>query len=145
MRGRPRILILITLAETGGAQTYVAQLLPALAERFDVVVAALRATGRCVDAAREAGVRFVPLRHVRRDLQPGRDLLGLLELVALIRRQRPDLVHANSSKAARSVAWRRCARRPAGARVHRPRLGVQGVRRADRCGSTAGPTGCWRR
>ena len=36
----PRILILITLAEVGGAQTYVAQLLPALAGHFDVVVAA---------------------------------------------------------------------------------------------------------
>jgi glycosyltransferase involved in cell wall biosynthesis len=94
----PRILLLITLAETGGAQTYIAGLLPALARRLDVVVAA-HGDGPLRDAALAAGVRYVPLRHVRRNLHPARDLLGLLELVALIRRERPDIVHANSSKA----------------------------------------------
>jgi glycosyltransferase involved in cell wall biosynthesis len=94
----PRILILITLAETGGAQTYVASLLPALAPSFEVVVAA-HGEGPLVAAARDAGVPFVALRHVRRSLHPARDLLGLLELVALIRRVRPDIVHVNSSKA----------------------------------------------
>ena len=94
----PRILLLITLAETGGAQTYVAGLLPALARRFDVVVAA-HGDGPLRDAALASGVRYVPLRHVRRNLHPALDLLGLLELVALIRRERPDILHANSSKA----------------------------------------------
>jgi glycosyltransferase involved in cell wall biosynthesis len=94
----PRILILITLAETGGAQTYVASLLPALAPRSEVVIAA-HGEGPLVDAAGATGMRFVPLRHVRRPLHPFRDLLGLLELVALIRRERPDIVHVNSSKA----------------------------------------------
>lgn len=97
MPGRPRVLILITLAEVGGAQTYVTQLLPALGEHYEVTVAA-HGPGPLRDAARAAGARFVPLRHVRRDLHPLRDLLGLLELVALIRRERPDIVHANSSK-----------------------------------------------
>jgi len=98
MRTTPRILILITLAEVGGAQTYVAQLLHVLGARFEVVVGA-HGEGPLRDAARAAGVRFVPLRHVRRNLHPGHDLLGLLELVALIRRERPDIVHVNSSKA----------------------------------------------
>ena len=40
MPARPRVLILITLAEVGGAQTYVTTLVPALAERYDVTVAA---------------------------------------------------------------------------------------------------------
>ncbi len=93
---RKRLLIAITLAETGGAQTYVAQLLPALAERYDVVVAA-HGHGPLEDAARAAGARFVPLRHVRRPIGP-RDLAGLVELVRLFRRERPDLVHLNSSK-----------------------------------------------
>src|SRR3954452_4549923 len=98
-RRRPRLLVLVTLAEIGGAQSYVAGLLPALAPRFDVVVAA-HGDGPLIDACRAAGVRFVPLRHVRRSLHPMRDLLGLLELIALIRRARPDVVHVNSSKAA---------------------------------------------
>jgi glycosyltransferase involved in cell wall biosynthesis len=98
VRKRPKVLVLITLAEVGGAQSYVAALLPALAERYDVVVAA-HGPGAVVEAARAAGVRYVPLEHVRRPLHPARDLLGLWELVRLMRRERPDLVHANSAKA----------------------------------------------
>jgi glycosyltransferase involved in cell wall biosynthesis len=96
--GKPRILLLVTLAERGGAQTYVASLLPALAGRFDVVVAA-HGHGPVRDAARAAGVRYVALHHVRRSISPWRDALGLLELVRLMRRHRPQIVHANSSKA----------------------------------------------
>ena len=95
---RPRVLLLITLAETGGAQRYVASLLPALAEEFDVVVAA-HGDGFLGDASRRARVRYVPLRHVRRPLDPLQDALGLVELFRLFRRERPALVHANSSKA----------------------------------------------
>ena len=98
MAARPRILLLITLAETGGAQTYVASLLPALVGRFDVVVGA-HGDGPLRDATLAAGARFVPLRHVRRDLHVVHDLLGVVELVTLMRRERPDIVHANSSKA----------------------------------------------
>lgn len=107
MRDRPSVLIVVTLAEIGGAQTYVAQLLPALATEFDVTVAAW-GPGPLRDAAERAGVRFVALRHVRRPISPLRDLLGLLELAVLCRRLRPDVVHANSSKAgvlARLAAW----------------------------------------
>jgi glycosyltransferase involved in cell wall biosynthesis len=95
---RPRILILITLAEVGGAQTYVASLLPALTERYDVTVAAW-GPGPLREAAESAGASYVPLRWVRRELRPWHDLLGLVELVRLCRRLRPALVHANSSKA----------------------------------------------
>ena len=98
MRRRPRILVLITLAETGGAQTYVASLLRALTPGFDVIVAA-HGTGPLCEEARAAGARFVALRHVHRALHPVHDALGLLELIRLIRRERPDIVHANSSKA----------------------------------------------
>jgi glycosyltransferase involved in cell wall biosynthesis len=94
---RPRILVAITLAETGGAQTYVALLLPSLVVHFDVVVAA-HGPGPVREAARSAGARFVPLRHVRRPINPLRDLFGMLELTLLLLRERPDILHANSSK-----------------------------------------------
>jgi glycosyltransferase involved in cell wall biosynthesis len=92
------VLVLITLAEVGGAQSYVTSLLPALAERFDVTVAAW-GPGPLPEAARAAGVAYVPLVQVRRPLS-WRDALGLLELVRLMRRIRPELVHLNSSKIA---------------------------------------------
>jgi glycosyltransferase involved in cell wall biosynthesis len=95
---RPKVLLLITLAEVGGAQAYVASLLPALVDGFDVAVAA-HGDGPLRDAADRWGVRFLPLRHVRRAINPWRDAVGLLELVRLLRRERPDIVHASSSKA----------------------------------------------
>jgi glycosyltransferase involved in cell wall biosynthesis len=95
---RPRILLLITLAEVGGAQSYVAALLPALVDDFDVAVAAY-GHGPLREAAAASGVRFIPLRHVRRPISPWRDLAGLVELVRLLRRERPDILHASSSKA----------------------------------------------
>jgi glycosyltransferase involved in cell wall biosynthesis len=95
---RARILLLVTLAETGGAQSYVASLVPELVGWCDVTVAA-HGDGPLRAAAARAGADFVPLRHVRRPLHAARDLRGLLELLALMRRLRPHLVHANSSKA----------------------------------------------
>jgi glycosyltransferase involved in cell wall biosynthesis len=95
---RPRVLLVITLAEVGGAQAYVAALLPALVEQFDVVLAAY-GDGPLREAATDAGVRFVPLKHLRRPIRPWRDLAGLVELSLLLRRERPDILHASSSKA----------------------------------------------
>jgi glycosyltransferase involved in cell wall biosynthesis len=94
---RPKLLIAITLAEVGGAQTCVAELLPALSGSFDVAVAAF-GDGPLRTAAAAAGARWIELRQVRRAIGP-RDLLGLLELVSVIRRERPAIVHAHSSKA----------------------------------------------
>jgi glycosyltransferase involved in cell wall biosynthesis len=88
----------VTLAEVGGAQTYVRDLLAATHEEFDVSVAS-RGDGPVRTAAAELGIPFIPLRHVRRDLSLVHDPLGLLELTLLFRRLRPDIVHLNSSKA----------------------------------------------
>jgi glycosyltransferase involved in cell wall biosynthesis len=98
MSRRPRILLLITLGEVGGAQGYVASLLPALAEQFDVAVAT-HGDGFLQQAAARSGARFLPLRHVRRPIRPWRDLAGFVELIRLLRRERPDILHASSSKA----------------------------------------------
>jgi glycosyltransferase involved in cell wall biosynthesis len=95
---RPRLVYVVTLAEVGGAQSYVRDLLAATHEEFDVSLAA-HGTGPLRDAAAELGVPFIPLRHVRRALSPVHDPLGLLELTLLFRRLRPDIVHLNSSKA----------------------------------------------
>jgi glycosyltransferase involved in cell wall biosynthesis len=107
VRERPRLLLLVTLAEVGGAQTYVMLLVPGLVEEFDVTVAAW-GPGPLRAAVEAAGARYVPLEHVRRPVSLLQDALGLIELVRLCRRERPDIVHANSSKAGvlgRVAAW----------------------------------------
>lgn len=94
---RPRLLLLVTLAEVGGAQTYVRQVVEAVHDDFDVTVAAW-GPGPLRAEVESYGAAFVELRNVRRELG-WRDALGLAELVGLCRRVRPDIVHANSSKA----------------------------------------------
>jgi glycosyltransferase involved in cell wall biosynthesis len=98
-RRRPRVLIVATLAEVGGVGTYIAMLLPELVERFDVVVAAY-GPGPLRDATLAAGARYVPLSNLRRPINPWRDLLAVAELARLCRRERPDIIHLNSPKAA---------------------------------------------
>lgn len=99
--------MLVTLAEVGGAQAYVMHLLPALTAELDVTVAAW-GPGPLRAAAEKAGARYVPLQHVRRAISPLHDVLGLVELYRLCRAIRPQIVHANSSKAGvlgRVAAW----------------------------------------
>ena len=72
------------------------------------MVVAAHGDGPLRDAARSAGARFLPLTHVRRPISPWRDVLGLVELTKLLRRERPHIVHVNSAKAAalgRVAAW----------------------------------------
>ena len=95
---RPRLLFVVTLAETGGVASYSRALLPALAEPFEVVVAA-HGDGPLKDLAEGLGMRYVHLRHLRRPIHPLRDVLAVGEVLRLIRRHRPHIVHAHSSKA----------------------------------------------
>ena len=97
MAGRPALLYVVTLAEVGGAQSYVCDLLAATREQYDVTVAA-HGNGPVRSTAAELGIPFVPLLHVRRPISVAQDALGLLELTQLFRRVRPDIVHLNSSK-----------------------------------------------
>ena len=104
---KPRLLMLITLSELGGAQTAVALLLPGLVGQFEVTLAA-RGSGPLRDAAEAAGVRYVELRHVRRAIDPWHDTLALVELIRLCRKVRPQIVHVHSSKMGvlgRLAAW----------------------------------------
>ena len=95
---RPRLVYVVTLAEVGGAQSYVRDLMAAAREEYDVTVAAF-GDGPLRTAAAEFGIPFVSLQHVRRPLSLIQDPLGLVELTRLFRRLRPDIVHLNSSKA----------------------------------------------
>ena len=72
------------------------------------MVVAAHGDGPLGDATRAAGAQFIPLRHVRRPVNPWREVLGVLELFRLLRLGRPRIVHVNSAKAAalgRVAAW----------------------------------------
>lgn len=99
MPTRPRLLVIITLAETGGAQTFVRSLVEGLLGDYTIDVAAHGPAGALRDACAALGVPFHHLAHLVRTPHPWHDALAVLEIRRLADRLHPDIVQINSSKA----------------------------------------------
>jgi glycosyltransferase involved in cell wall biosynthesis len=94
-----KVLLVITKANWGGAQRYVFDLATALPkDRFEIAVA-YGVAGSLVDRLRAAGVKTHEIRSMRRDVSLGADIKSFFELRRLFKKERPDVVHLNSSKA----------------------------------------------
>ena len=93
-----RILYLITRAELGGAQVHLLQLVRAGVAENELIVATGEEGVLC-EQARASGAKVIVLRHLRHDPHPWHDIAGLLEIARVIRRERPEIVHAHSGKA----------------------------------------------
>ncbi len=93
-----KILFLITRAETGGGQVHVLDLIRGMQSNCEPVLG-VGEEGFLADAVRSLGVRVHVLRHLVQPTKPLTDLLAVRELVALLREERPDLLHAHTSKA----------------------------------------------
>jgi glycosyltransferase involved in cell wall biosynthesis len=105
------VLEVITGGEAGGAQRHVRDLARGLGARgHDVLV--LHGGGDWLD--RQAGIRARRVPWLVRDISPGRDATAVVRLAGEIRRFRPAVVHAHSSKAGVVARWAaRLARVPA--------------------------------
>ncbi|MDP2652395.1 MAG: glycosyltransferase, partial [bacterium] len=96
---KKKILFVITKSNWGGAQKYVYDLVTALPkEQFDVRVA-FGQPGRLAGKLREAGIATHPIHSLQRDISFGADVKSFFELLRLFKKERPDVVHLNSSKA----------------------------------------------
>ena len=95
----PRLLVIVTLAEAGGAQTFVTTLVAGLRERYAIEVASHGPDGALVDACAALDVPFHHVRHLVRDPHPYHDAAAVRELRSLARALAPDVVQINSSKA----------------------------------------------
>ncbi|MDD3531252.1 MAG: glycosyltransferase [Candidatus Pacebacteria bacterium] len=98
---KPRkILFVITKANWGGAQRYVYDLATHLPkDAFDVHVA-FGQPGRLADELRNVGIRTHPIRALQRDVSIAADVKSFFELWRIFRKEKPDVIHLNSSKAA---------------------------------------------
>ncbi len=106
MSGRKKILFLITKSNFGGAQRYVYDLATNLPrEEYEAVVAygGTGAKGTVVgtldELLKKAGVRTVTLSRFARDIDIVNEFRTFFEVLALIHRERPNVLHVNSSKA----------------------------------------------
>lgn len=101
-----KVLFVITKSNWGGAQKYVYDLATSLSqEQFEVVVAlggtgeAGAQTGLLAERLKEAGVRTIFLESFTRDIYFFGEFKAFFELLKVIREERPDTLHLNSSKA----------------------------------------------
>jgi glycosyltransferase involved in cell wall biosynthesis len=97
-RKRRRLLYLVTRGEHGGAQAHVLDLAMGMSGRFTVDVATGE-EGFLTEACREHAIPVHVVPHLQREIRPLHDMLGLKELRQLMRRIKPDLVHAHTFKA----------------------------------------------
>jgi glycosyltransferase involved in cell wall biosynthesis len=93
-----KILYIVTKGTWGGAQRYVYDLATSLPEdSIPVVVAG--SEGRLTEKLRARHIRVIPVSLLRRDVFFLRELGALFSIVRIIRAEKPDVVHLNSSKA----------------------------------------------
>ena len=104
---KPRLLYIITLAEHGGAQAHVRDLLNHFAQRYELMLATSH-EGFLTEEARKRGIPVHMVQNLVQPLNPVKDLKVVGELLGLIREYKPALVHLHSSKAGmvgRLAAW----------------------------------------
>jgi len=102
-----KVLYLITRAERGGAQVHVLDLIRGLRPHCEIEVAAGE-DGFLLKEARQLGAACHVLPHLVQPVSPARDALAVRDIVRLLRRVRPTIVHAHTSKAGilgRFGAW----------------------------------------
>lgn len=97
------MLIAITQSNFGGAQRYVFDLARCLSQAmFDVCVTCGAPKGdrsSLIDKLHAEGIRVAPMHHLAREMWLRSDIKAFLDFYRLLRQERPDIVHLNSSKA----------------------------------------------
>lgn len=96
---KDKIIYLITKGNWGGAQRYVFDLATNLPrELFDVAVAI--GEGEILEKKlKGAGIRTIRIESLRRDINIFHDFTVFFSIMKLLRAERPEVLHVNSSKA----------------------------------------------
>ena len=96
---KTKILYLITKSNFGGAQRYVYDLAIGLPKAEFEVAVALGGNGPLADKLKAAGIRVIPIPSLQRDISLIKEAAAFVEIANIIRHERPDILHINSSKA----------------------------------------------
>ena len=93
-----KILYVITQSELGGAQKYVLDLAQGARRQGHEVTVASAPNPPFRDALANDGIAFSEIKHSRRALHFFTDVKLFFSLVKLLRTEKPDVLHLNSSK-----------------------------------------------
>lgn len=97
-KNKKKILFLITKARLGGAQRYVFDLATNLLGQYDVVVA-LGGEGTLAEMLKDMGIRVISIPGLQRDISFAKEIVAFRAISHILRTERPDILHVNSSKA----------------------------------------------
>ncbi|MDP3726194.1 MAG: glycosyltransferase family 4 protein [bacterium] len=96
---KKKILYVITKSNWGGAQRYVHDLATSLSkEQFNVAVL-FGGYGNLKEKLNSQGVRTIALPNFDRDTRLRNDTKTFFALIRIFKKERPDIIHLNSSKA----------------------------------------------
>ncbi len=95
---KKKILFVITKSNLGGAQKYVYDLASALPkEQFEAAVVC-GGNGPLIQNLEAAQIRVISIKTLKRDISVLGDIASFFELISIFRKEKPDIIHVNSSK-----------------------------------------------
>jgi glycosyltransferase involved in cell wall biosynthesis len=95
---KKKIFICITKSNWGGAQKYVFDISRELIKRKDIELSVfLGGNGELKNKLKEIGVRIVEINS-ERDISILKDIKIFFELLKIFKKEKPDIIHLNSSK-----------------------------------------------
>ena len=93
-----KILYLITQSSWGGAQKYVFELAQALQNENEIVVAC-GGKGELAEKLKQENIKIISLKYLKRDISFYSDIKAYFEIKKMLKSEKPDIAHLNSSKA----------------------------------------------
>lgn len=97
---KKKIVFLITRADDyGGAQAHVLIMAEALNARGNNAVVMAGGEGYLSDALQEKNIRYIKVNNLVHPIKPYKDLMAYLEIIELLKKEKPDLLATHSNKA----------------------------------------------
>ncbi|MFA5029349.1 MAG: glycosyltransferase family 4 protein [Patescibacteria group bacterium] len=99
---KTKVLYIITLLSWGGAQKYVYDLISGLKDEpnLEIIISGgAKNKGELAERAKNQGLKSITFKNLVREINPLKDLLAVWEIKKTIEKEKPDIIHLNSSKA----------------------------------------------
>jgi len=98
IQNKKKILYVITKSNFGGAQRYVYDMATRLPKKDCTVAVAFGGDGILKTKLEDAKIRSISIPALGRDVRPLSDIRAFFSLLRIIVREKPDILHLNSSK-----------------------------------------------
>lgn len=94
---KQKIIYVITKSNWGGAQKYVFDLATSLSTDYNISVV-LGGSGVLKEKLEQSHIRTITIPELGRDINVLKDFIVLYKLIRLTQKEKPDIIHVNSSK-----------------------------------------------